>query len=247
MERNLSFPSESVVTLRVRLTWGQAELLTGESDQFQVLIAGDDDSVEEVRAEMRGGEVLVAQPQLAYAKELLPRNRWLQICVRVPKGWRGDLEASTVAGMLGARSLALGDLSLTTVSGSLRANQLSGDQLFLHTVAGAISGEALQAKRVNLRTVSGRVALKDLGFITGKAFTVSGEVNLLLRDGCRALDVQSVSGGICIETASPAQGALHSLSGQFIRGDGVQWAEGGLEVSASSVSGDLVLKGREEV
>lgn len=246
MERNVAFPSKDTCLVHLKLTWAQAEVVSTKSDQFQLLIAGDDDSIEELRIEQSGEDLIVAQPQLAYAKEILPRRRWLQICLRMPEDWRGDLDVDTIAGTVGAHGIQAGDISLSTVAGSMNVYDIVADRLSMHSVTGAISGRNLRAKRGTLRSVSGAIAAEGVRFPVTKVFTVSSSVTLQLESGCKTVDAQSMSGSLTIYTNEPVRAALHALSGQFIREEDVADAPGGIEVSATSVSGDLAIKRKEE-
>jgi len=243
MERNLSFPREAVSRVRTKLTWAQLEIVTAPVDELRLLIAGDDDSVEELRTELESQELTIAQPQLAYAKEILPRRRWLQICLRLPESWRGELDVSNIAGMVGAHKLTGEEIALTTVSGRILADGLSAGSLSLRTVSGSVAGGDLTAQRAHFRTVSGKMSLTGLRLTKTKASTVSGDVRLSLREGGRSLDLQSVSGSFAIEVEGPVKAAMHALSGQLIVSDGIAEAPECLEISASSVSGNLVVRG----
>ncbi len=244
MERNLDFSGAAVTRLRMKLTWAQLEIVTADAEDFKLFIAGDDESVEELRAEMSEGDLIVAQPQLGYAKEILPRRRWLQIGLRVPQAWRGELDVDSIAGMVGAHKIRCKQMELSTVSGQIHADGIECDLLEIHTVAGVVNGDGLKAQRGHFRTVSGRMALNDLTLKEGKGTTMSGEMNLSLNEGCKTLDFQSVSGAICVEVEGPAKGSLRSLSGQFLLGGDVHQEPGCLEIIGSSVTGDLAVKAR---
>lgn len=245
MEHNHTFSGESIRRVRLKLTWAQVELDVTKSTDFQLIVAGDDESAEELRVEQAGDGLTVAQPQLAYAMEILPRRRWLQVCLRVPAAWRGELDANTMAGTMSARTFAGTDVSLTTISGSMNVRDVQADILWLHTVSGTVSGSGISAKRCNLRSVSGQMKLSDVAFEKTKFFSVSGDVELAMRPGARSLDGQSVSGSLCVETDGPVKAALHSLSGQFLLDDSLEQGNG-LEITASSVSGDLAVKRKGE-
>ena len=45
MERNLSFDTEELTSIAVRLGWAQLEMFADEVDKVQVMAAGDDSSV----------------------------------------------------------------------------------------------------------------------------------------------------------------------------------------------------------
>lgn len=242
MENNYTYEGSGIRRVRLKLTWAQAEVVPATAGQFQLIIAGDDDSVEELRIEQNDGDLFVSQPQLAYAKEILPRRRWMQICLRVPETWEGDLDVDTVAGSVGVHSVKGADVTIGSISGSLNTRDIKGNAIWLHTVSGGISAENLCAKKGNLRSVSGDMSVQNAAFEYTKVFTISGDVTLTLGASCRMLESQSVSGSVSIETAGPVRAALHSLSGQYILGEGLEAAEGGLTINASSVSGDLAVK-----
>lgn len=244
MERNINFPQEGILHIRVKLTFAQVEAVSGPVDQFELIIAGDEDSVSELRVDLSGDDLIIGQPQLSYAREILPRRRWLQICLRIPKSWKGSIDIGTISGMIGARKLSGDDISLTTVSGTIVARTIDCDHYAQHSVTGSATGEAIHASYGYLRTVSGKVTMEDIQFKTAKVFTVSGEVTLALEGGGKTLDIQSISAPLCIQVDGPVQAALHSLSGQFLLAEDVPQTGGGLEISASSVSGDLAVKRR---
>lgn len=247
MERNATFPGGDVRLARLKLTWAQLELVPARETTFQLMIAGDDQSVEELRIELSQGELTIAQPQLTYAKELLPRRRWLQICLCIPKDWPGNLDVDSIAGTVGAHTFTAANIALTTVSGSINVKQLQATgELKLHTVSGGISATDLIAPRGNLRSVSGVVTVEDATFTDTKIFTVSGDITLSVPGSAKTIDMQSVSGSLCVETDGPVQAALHALSGQFLLDDQVETSKDGTYISVSSVSGDLAVKRRQQ-
>lgn len=246
MERNAAFQAETVRGARMKLTWAQAEVMTSIAGEIRLVIAGDDESVAELRAEQVGEDIVVSQPQLGFAKEILPRRRWLEICLCVPAQWVGDLDIDNASGMVSVRKIKGNDVSLTTVSGRLQASEIQSAGLSLHTVSGAIVGESLRARRLQIRSVSGRINLTDISFDTAKLFTVSGDAALSLRPGAKALDMQSVSGVMAVEVEGPVKAALHSISGQFLLSETAQPEAGCLEITASSVSGSLTVTGRSK-
>lgn len=244
MEKNFTFSQRAIERLRVKLTWAQLELVSAKADEFQLIIAGDNDSVNELHIEQTGEDLMVAQPQLAYAKEILPRNRWLQICVCVPESWHGEIDTDSISGTIGARDIAAGDLALSTFAGSMNARGLRADKLWLHTVSGTLTGNGLRAKRMNLRSVSGEINMTDMNAATVKLFTVSGEMNLDMADGTQNIEAQSGSGALTIVAGGAVRAVLHSLSGQYSIEDGEPAEGGSLVVTATSVSGDLTIKRR---
>lgn len=62
MERNLSFDTEGLEKIAVHLGWAQLEMFADEVDKVQVMAAGDDSSVEDLRIAVKDGCLTVEQP-----------------------------------------------------------------------------------------------------------------------------------------------------------------------------------------
>ena len=161
MERNLSFDTEGLENIAVHLGWAQLEMFADEVDKVQVMAAGDDSSVEDLRIAVKDGTLLVEQPQYGLSLNIM-ESRWLQVCVRVPSQWKGSVALSTLSGLLSARKLSAKTLSMETVSGDLRAVRITAGDASLKTVGGDMHGEQLTAENLSVRSVSGDTALDAL-------------------------------------------------------------------------------------
>lgn len=246
MEKSVSFPRDQIDRVILKMTWAQVEVVLGTGDEFQVIATGDDSSVEELRVELKEKALEAAQPPLLNAKGMLPRSKWLQICVRVPQTWRGEVDVDSISGMIGVRKINGTEISASTVSGPIHIRDTESERLMLHNVSGTISGKRLSAQRGNVRTISGKVGLEGIKIEMIKFFTVSGEANLSLDEGVRTLEIQSISGAIGVEVEGGAHASLSSLSGKFIVSEEIAQSEGGVTISASSVTGDLLVKKRDK-
>lgn len=243
MEKNFTFSSSAIERLRIRLTWAQLELLPCDADEFQLIIAGDDESIDDLRIEQTGDDLIVAQPQITYAKDLLPRRRWLQICICVPEAWQGKVSVDTVSGIIGAHGVSAAEISLTTVSASLNVQNLAAEEaLVLHSVSGAVSANTLQSRRCSLRTVSGDIKATGFSVREAKLFTVSGNVEMDVEPEGRNIDGQTVSGSVLVRTNQNVKATLHSLSGQYTFGEREATEDSTLEISITSVSGNLTVE-----
>lgn len=120
MERNMSFDGGSLDGVAVHLAWGQLEIFADDVDRIQVMAAGDDGSVNDLRIGEKEGWLVVEQPQYGLSLNIT-ESRWLQICVRMPKEWKKTIACNTISGLLSARGLRAKSLTLETVSGDLRA------------------------------------------------------------------------------------------------------------------------------
>lgn len=238
MEKSFSFPKESVEELICRLSFAQVELLGEEIGEIQVLAAGDDQSIADLRVDVRDGRLTVEQPSFMFSLNFIT-HRWAQVCVRIPKDWKGTVDAHTVSGLINSRGLKGGEISLDTVSGDLRAMAVSAESLSLRTVSGSVKGGDLNGERLTLRTVSGNARLQSVAFDQVRINSVSGDVWLEFRAPFRKVDGNTVSGDL--ELLAPidnVDASLKSVSGR-IHTSGVVLKEGGSTVRVSGVSADL--------
>ena len=244
MNRNETIQAIGVHTLTVRLAWATLEVYADEVDDFQVLIAGDDDDVEDMRVKESEGTLTVEQPAYGLTHKI-NMVRWLQITVRVPRSWKGVIDLSTVAGPLKARGLSGTDLSFETVSGDLRVTGINGISTVLHTVTGNLGAAVLRTERVNLRTVSGDVAADGLRVRQFKLNGVNASMTLGFEESFERLEGNTVSGDIHITAPlDTACISFRAVTGK-LRTNGVSIQDGAPEVSLTSVSGSLIVERRE--
>ena len=242
MERNLSFDTDGLVSINVHLGWAQLEMFADEVDKIQVMAAGDDSSVEDLRIAVKDGALMVEQPQYGLSLNIM-ESRWLQVCVRVPSQWKGNVALSTLSGLLSARKLSAKSLSMKTVSGDLRAVRITADEATLKTVGGDMRGEQLTAENLSVRSVSGDTALDALSVQSLKSNSVTGEQTYNMTSTFRKVDVNAVSGNVIITAPVEAMDVnLRSISGR-VRTEGVNIREGGdvPSVRVTGVTADLKL------
>jgi len=246
MKKNFAYPEGSIHSVRVKLTWAQLELVKGGDKAFHVYIAGHESVVDEIRVEEKEGELIISQPQYTVATGMALK-RWIQVCVRVPDGFKGELDASTVSGMISAHNINGDDIAVSTVSGPIHANGIRGGHVGLRSISGAIAGEAIHAKHLLLRTVSGSAKLSGVHSAKSKVFTVSGKTSLALDDGCKSIDLQSISGDITLLLKGPVKEAsLRSLIGQYRLDEALEKSDDGLDISSTSVTGSLTVTAATE-
>lgn len=243
MERNLSFDIQDFSSIAVHLAWAQLEVFASDVDRVQVMAAGDDVSVEDLRIDIKEDELLIEQPQYGLYLNIT-ESRWLQVCIRVPFAWDKRLQCSTLSGLLSVRKLSTNELSLETVSGDLRAVGLAAsERMAFKTVSGDIRGEELQANRLTVRSVSGDIALDALSVDALKCTSVSGEQTYNMTRSFHSVEVTTVSGNVIITAPVEAMDAsLRSISGR-VRTEGVSIREdeGVPVVRVTGVSADLKL------
>lgn len=243
MEKNYSFPAGQINSVRIKLTWAQLEIIKGGQEAFHVHVAGYEDRIDEIRVEEKENELFISQPNYTAAKEIVPIKRWIQVCIRLPEGWSGDIDASTVSGMISAHRIDGDDVAFTTVSGSMHVKSISGSHVGIRSITGSIISDTIHAKHLFLRTVSGKANVSNVHSTSSKVFTVSANVNLQLNNGCKSVDIQSISGDIHLEVEGPVkETSLRSLGGQFLLDEEIDKNEEGLDISSTSVSGSLTVK-----
>ena len=242
LERNESFASGNLGDLVVHMAWAQVEVFADEIDRVQVLAAGDENSVRDLRIELEGDALLVEQPQYGLSLNITD-SRWMQVCIRVPKTWDKKLHVFTIGGLLNARGLTGSRIVLDTVSGDVRATRLAARELSLKSISGDVRAYTLAADSVTVRTVSGNITLDDAAAKALKCTTVSGEIKLKLKDTFEQMDLRSVSGDVTVlSPVNRLSVSMRSLSGR-VAATGVELTEdkGVPAVRVTGVSADLKL------
>lgn len=243
MERNLSFDIQDLSSIVVHLAWAQLEIFASDVERVQVMAAGDDGSVDDLRIDVKDGVLLIEQPQYGLSLNLT-ESRWLQICIRVPQAWDRIVQCSTLSGLLSARKLTASELTLETVTGDLRAVGLAASEhMALKTVSGDTRGEELKAVRLTVRSVSGNTALDALSVDTLRCTSVSGEQTYNMTRSFRSVEVTAVSGNVVITApVEEMDASLRSISGR-VRTEGVSIREDKSlpVVRVTGVSADLKL------
>ncbi len=246
MNRTETFDALALHTISIRLAWATLEILSDEVSAFQLLVSGDDMDVEDLKVSTSEGTLTIEQPAYGLTRHLTV-VRWMQVILRVPREWKGAVDASTIAGPLKARGLSGTDLTLDTVSGDLHVMSLKAIGLGLHTVTGVLVADGLSAEQLNLRTVSARLAAEHADAEKVRISTVSGDVSAELSGRLEKLDVNTVAGDVQLTVPFEAANISYRAATGKLRTSGVSIAEEGPEVSVTSVSGSLlVARGSEE-
>lgn len=238
MNRNEFFQALPVTRIALRLIGATLEICTDDIDDIHVMIAGDNHAAGTLRVAVSGDQLTVEQPAASLAKA--PANStWLQVTLRLPKTWKGSIEARTVSGWITARSLAGADLSLETVSGMISASDLTFITVSAKSVIGDTKVTHLNCEKCSLASTSGSVSALNASLRTATANTVTGTVTFTLAAPFEDVTMNSVSGDLCLDAPVDACDALlRSVSGR-VRTSGVSIMEGAPRVRATTVSSDL--------
>jgi DUF4097 and DUF4098 domain-containing protein YvlB len=242
LERNENFASENINDLAIHMAWAQVEIFADEIDRVQVLAAGDENSVRDLRIEMDGGTLIAEQPQYGLSLNIT-ESHWMQVCVRVPKRWDKQIHVNTINGLMNARGLNGSRIELDTLSGDIHASRISAREIAVKTVSGDIRAEDLTAESLTARSVNGTVALENVSAKSYKCTTVSGKQKIRQKTGFAQMELRSVSGNVTLVTPEERVNvSMRSLSGR-VSAEGVtvtQDADAPV-VRVTGVSADLKL------
>lgn len=213
MERNVQFETTSLKDIVVHLAWAQLEIFADDVEKIQVMAAGDDTSVSDLRIGIKDQTLLVEQSQYGISLNIT-ESRWMQVCIRVPRMWKKELYINTITSLLSARGLSGSKIVLDTISGDLRASRIHCSNLSLKTISGDVRAQSLHADTLSVRSVSGGVVLDDLMVQTLKCNSVSGEQIYNLQQGFRRIDINAVSGDVIITSPlDKVNAGIRSISG----------------------------------
>ena len=238
MNKTQAFPASRVTGIAAHLAWANLDVLVDDVEELQVMAAGDDNDVTDLRISEKEGVVTVEQPTYGLSIKL-NADRWMQVVIRVPKAWKGSLEANTISGPLNVRGIAGTDIRLETVSADLRGSGLSGIEVDLKTVSGTIKSMGVSADKLGLRTVSGDVNVQSSTCQNAKLSSVSGDISLELTAAFGRIDLTTVAGAVKLYAPiHQADALLRAVTGR-VRTSGVSIADGEHQVRGTTVSGDL--------
>lgn len=238
MEKNVRFEADQIQGLTVKLAWPQLEIFSDDVKDIQVLAAGDEHTVTELKVFEKDGRLCVEQPTYGLSMDIV-NGKWMQVCIRIPQTWQGSVDASTISGLLNVRGMRGRDLQLDTVSGDLHAMSLDGLTVALKTVSGDIKAGGLAGDKLSLRSISGDMSIQGSAFKTIRATTVSGETSLELTQPFEKVEVTSVSGDVGIRVPmDKVDAVLRTVSGR-IRTSGIALSDDGALVHITGVSADL--------
>lgn len=239
MNRNESFPAILVNTLAAHLAWASLDVLVEDVDQIQLFISGAESDVKDLRISCQENKLTIEQPNYGLNLKSLGAERWMQVMIRLPLSWKGEVDLNTISGAMNVRGLAGTDFTLDTVSGELTAGDMQSITATLRTVSGSIKAENLYGEKLALRTVSGDITARACSYDAYRINTVSGQVDMDLDRPFEKLDGISVSGNIRLFAPMDcANATLRSVSGRLLT-RGVSIQPEAPEAKVSSVNGNL--------
>lgn len=240
MNRNEFFQALPVTKLVLRLTSATLEICTDDIEDIHVMVSGGKTDVEALRIAATADALTVEQPVSALAKSTT-NGSWMQIAVRLPRTWKGAIDARTVTGWMNIRAIAGTDLSVDTVSGMVMVSDVSFLTFSARAVTGDVKLNQADTGKCSLFSTSGSLTVMRTALTSGSASTVTGLITLDLVAPFAELTLNSVTGDMCVDAPiTECDAVLRSVSGR-IRTSGVSIVEGAAKLRAATVSSDLDL------
>ena len=130
MNKIETFSPTQITGVEAHLAWASLEVLADDVNELQVMAAGNDKDVSDLRIQEKEGRLVVEQPTYGLSIKL-NSERWMQIVIRLPRSWKGALDMSTITAPLRARGISGTDVTLDSVSGDMRAANINAIALTL--------------------------------------------------------------------------------------------------------------------
>lgn len=239
MNRNEFLQALPVTKLIPRLTSAALEICADDIEDIHIMVSGGKAEVDALRIASTAEGLVVEQPVSALAKSATAPGSWLEIAIRLPRSWKGAIDARTVTGWMNIRAVAGTDLSLDTVSGMVMVSDVSFLTLSARAVTGTVKLNQVSAGKCSLFSTSGSLTALGTALQHGSANTVTGQVTLELTSPFEELSLNSVTGDLRVDVPiTECDATLRSVSGR-IHTSGISIVEGAARLSATTVSSDL--------
>ncbi len=191
----MRYEKDDVKKMNIKLGWGQLTMATESVEKLQIVATGDEETVKELRIYYDDDEVFVEQPQYGLSASIVS-SRWLEVVVRLPIGWKIDIEARTITGNINMKEIVGKEIEVETVSGKLMVDGMACEEMKIKTISGKTKANQLSCENIKVRTVSGDVVAEDII--------------------CKELSIRSVSGGMTFHGLSCQRVTCTSVSGKYL-------------------------------
>ena len=237
MNRNEFFQALPLTKLILRLTGATLEICTDDIEDIHVMVSGGKAEAEALRIQTSADALTVEQPVSVLAKSAA--GSWLQVAIRLPRSWKGMIDARTVSGWMNLRGVSGTDLTVDTVSGMVLLSDVSFLTMSVRAVTGDVKLNQVNCSKFSLFSTSGDLTCMHTALNAGSASTVTGLISLNLVAPFEELTLNSVTGDICVDAPiSTCDASLRSVSGR-IHTTGVSIVEGAAKLRATTVSSSL--------
>lgn len=239
MNINRFFQAMTLSRLSVRLTNATLEIYADDIEDVHVMVSGGTEEVEALRINLSGDALVLEQPVTATAKAAAVATSWMQVAVRIPRSWKGRIEARTVTGWMNLRGLNGSDLALDTVSGLISATDLNFISAAFRAVIGDVKLNHVHLEKCTMASTSGDLTAVAAALGSVTASTVTGQIALGLVEPFAEITMNTVTGDLCLDVPmEECDAVLRSVSGR-IHTSGVFIQEGAPKLRATTVSSDL--------
>lgn len=240
MNRNEFLEALPLTRVSLKLIGAALEICTDDIDDIHVMASGSDKDTESLRITVNADQLVVEQPASTLAKNPINKT-WLQVTLRLPRTWKGRIEARTVSGWITARGLTGSDLSLESVSGIVSAGDLDFITVSAKAVTGDVRISGMCCEKCSLASTSGDISAQAAALRQCSLMSVSGDAALSLYAPFEEITATTVTGDVIIEApVDVCDATLRSVSGR-IQSSGVIIGEDGPKVRVTSVTGGLDL------
>lgn len=240
MNRNEFLEALPLTRINLKLTGASLEICTDEIDDIHVMASGSDKDTENLRIMVNADQLTVEQPASTLAKNPINKT-WLQVTLRLPRTWKGRIDARTVSGWITARCLSGSDLSLDSVSGTISGSELDFITISARSVTGDVRINGMSCEKCALSSTSGDVSALATSLRRCSLNNITGDASLGLYAPFEEITATTVTGDVIIEAPVPCcDASLRSVSGR-IRSSGVSIEEGAPKLRVTSVTGGLDL------
>lgn len=241
MDRNEFFQALPITGVTLKLIGASLEICTDDIEDVHVMISGDSRDVSALRASISADRLIIEQPAAAIARSPLSAG-WMQLTLRLPRSWKGSIDARTVSGWINARGLSGADLSLDTVSGTIMAADLTFITATLRSVTGDITLTGAQLDKGSFAATSGSVTIAPATMRSLSVSTVTGGIRAALTEPFADASINTVSGHAYIEApVEDCDAVLRSVSGRLSTSEVSIREDAPARLRAASVAGDLTL------
>jgi hypothetical protein len=241
MNRNEFFQALPVARLNLKLTSATLEICTDDIDDIHVMASGGKTDMEELQIAFSADTLTVEQPLSRHVLKTSAAGSWLQLAIRLPRSWKGAIDARSVSGWMNLRGVNGTDLSLDTVSGLIMISDAGFLTISARAVTGDVKLNQVSCGKCGLFSTSGDLTCMRTALNAGSASTVTGMITLDLAEPFGELSLNSVTGELRVDAPiAECDATLRSVSGR-IRTDGVSIVEGAARLRATTVSSDLDL------
>lgn len=241
MDRNEFFQALPVTGITLKLIGAALEICTDDIEDVHVMVSGDSRDVSTLKVHVAADRLIVEQPASAIARSPLSAG-WMQVTLRLPRSWKGSIDARTVTGWINARGLDGADLSLDTVSGTIMAADLNFITISLRSVTGDITLSGAQLEKGAFAATSGSVTIAPAAMRTMSVNTVTGAIRAALAAPFEDVSINTVSGSTYIEApVDECDAVLRSVSGRLSTSEISILEDAPARLRATSVAGDLTL------